>query len=129
MKLIVRGVPELTAAEYKACYQLNLRGEGLMQYKLVDCRRYGFGTAVMLFEDDGTLLSWALVFSYNLSQDLYGAYFYTRRAARRKGYGRQVADEVKRRFTNILVWPSDTQGTKFFDNHKFTQNLMYWAEW
>lgn len=82
----------------------------------------------MLVEDDGVLLSWALVFPYDLSKDLYGAYFYTRHSARRKGYGNQIAKEVKQLFPNIVVWPSNIQGRDFFNNYQFEQRFVYWAE-
>lgn len=128
MKLVTREVRELTESEYNACYQLNLRGAGLMQARLVDCHRYG-GTAIMLVKDDGNLLAWSLVFAWNLNEDLYGAYFYTRLSERRKGYGRRLAAEVEKHFPNIIVWPSDTRGKDFFSNHTFDQSLTYWSEY
>jgi L-amino acid N-acyltransferase YncA len=127
MKLILREIPELTTLEYNACYSLNLRDQGMMRSRLIECRQSGEGYAVILQEDDGKILSWALVFPWDLNKDQYGAYFYTRRSARRKGYGKLVAQKVAGEFTNIIVWPSDQPGIDFFNNYNFTQRMTYWS--
>jgi hypothetical protein len=125
MKLIVRDVKELQSSEYQACYGLNLRDKGLMRDRLVECRHTRQGYVVMLFEND-VLLSWALVWAYDLAKDQWGAYFYTRESQRRKGYGSKVAGTVKENWTNITSWPSDDIGYKFFDRHKFKQNYRWY---
>jgi hypothetical protein len=127
MKLVVRQVSELTQLEYRSCYQLNLRSNGLMRDRLVNCKTYNTGYVVMLQDDEGVLLSWALVFNWDRDKDLYGAYFYTRKSARRRGLGNQIAGEVRKQFKNIVVWPSDNQGKTFFDKHKFKVRLTYWC--
>lgn len=127
MKLVVREIKELTAWEYHSCYQLNLRNAGLMRERLVENKRNNTGHAVMLKDDSGMLLSWCLVFDWDIDKDLYGAYFYTRKSARRHGFGKLVADEVKKQFKNVIVWPSDNTGRSFFDNYKFQQRLTYWC--
>lgn len=127
MKLLVREIKELTGWEYHSCYQLNLRGKGLMRERLITCKNYGNGHAVMLQNDDGILLSWALVFEWDLNKDLYGAYFYTRKSARRRGFGDLVAREASQQFKNIVVWPSDNQGRDFFNNYNFEQRMTYWC--
>jgi hypothetical protein len=127
MKLITRDVKQLSPVEYQSCYNLNLGDHGLMRNRLVACRNQLTGTAVMLIEDDDQLLSWALVFPYDLNDDSYGAYFYTRNTCRRQGYGDKVAKEVKQQFPNVIVWPSNDRGKSFFNNYQFEQRLRYWV--
>lgn len=125
MKLVLRRVKEMNESEYKAAYSLNLRTEGYMRERLVALRHGPVDSwAVMLFEDD-ILQSWSLVFEYD---EGHGAYFYTRRISRGKGYGTQVATFVENNFTDITVWPSDTPGLKLFNKYDFNQDFKYWVE-
>lgn len=113
MKKIIKAVKDLTRAEYHAAYNLNMRKRGEMQRKLSTCRRNKTGTVVMIVDDNNKTLSWALVYSRYAYGDT-GVQFYTRKNARRNGYGSLVAQEVRKIAVKTAVFPWDKVSQEFF---------------
>lgn len=97
-------VRNLTPEEYKACYSLNMRCQGLMRRKLKafmhgDNQAY----ASLHYNADGVLIGWALTF-----RDQYGnlsTYFYVRKNHRRKGIGKLLMTHVNKKFGQVRVYP------------------------
>jgi hypothetical protein len=122
-KLIRKKVINLTLDEYNKCYSLNLRAFGAMrtvlQYTFYPCQqelhRNGDENNVvyMIFGEDNTLLSWALVYWTNIASP--GAYFYTRVSCRRLGYGSRLYNKIKKDFPTVHVTRHDTRSKLFFD--------------
>jgi GNAT superfamily N-acetyltransferase len=115
----IKLVGELTAAEYRACSQLNRRHLGLMRRKLVLMRSsFPDDSQVVLIEDGASkLLAWALVFPDRRS-DSPGVYFYVRRDYRRYGLGRKLLQAVCRQVEKPRVYPWDARSQGFFNAAK-----------
>lgn len=101
--IVSKMVYELTAAEYRSCYNLNMGTKGLMRPKLMRARRTKSKTRVYMFKSNGFVHSWALVFDD--SRGDLNAYFYTRVRSRRKKYGSLLASHIKSELIGFYVYP------------------------
>lgn len=124
--VVIKRVDMLTSAEYHDCYNLNLRGNGMMQDKLRYCRQRGLGWAFMIYDGD-KLMSWALVFKksfYDVEE--VGAYFYTRMNARGKGYGSAILDAIKKFNSKVTCYPWNNTTDRFFSKRDVGKNYGFW---
>jgi hypothetical protein len=127
VRIVVSPVADLTPAEYRACYRANYRDIGIMRYDLVRARDENEGTAIMLWNDDGTkesdMLGWALVHpthyddaatSYARRRVPNTAQYWVKRQHRRKGLGTKLATVVEQNFGRVRVYPHSEPSGKLF---------------
>jgi hypothetical protein len=120
--VIVKPIKDLTSREYKHCYSLNLRQNGLMQFQLMQCRKKKTGFAFMIYDND-KLMSWALIFDrHNVTKS---AYFYTRASERKKGYASAITSRIKL-FNDVTVYPWNSSSDSFFSKRILKRNYYYW---
>jgi GNAT superfamily N-acetyltransferase len=126
MQVVVKKVDDLTIEEYKACYSLNLRSNGMMRDKLVHCRKIKQGIAFMIFEGK-VLLAWSLVFhKFFKPTDEQGAYFYTRVRCRGQGYASLLIKEIESLNNRITVYPWNNSSDRFFSKNNFKKSYIFW---
>lgn len=120
MRIIEKGILEMTAQEMRQCKSLSLRYNGLMSEDLVDWKAYESRpnrakrkSRVWMIYDGDRLLSWALCTPRWMGRG-YDAQFYTRRSERGKGYGSILMDLVLDYCPNPHVFPHDNLSGAFF---------------
>lgn len=122
-KLIVKSVPGLTDDEYNQCLKTNLGAGGLMKgyTKALRTRSKRHSKCFMIMDSNGVLLSWALVFRWDVDEygaffDMWNAHFFTRYDQRRKGYGRRIHKAILKKFDKdeIQVFAHDTASRGFY---------------
>lgn len=129
MRIVEKGILELTPVETRKCKSLSLRENGLMCEDLRDWREYEIKhgnlrrkTRIwMILDDNDRLLSWALLTPAPPTRPGYDAQFYTRKAERGKGYGSVLMDkvlEVTKRPPH--VFPHSHESGFFFKKHRET---------
>jgi GNAT superfamily N-acetyltransferase len=125
-KLIRTTVDEMDDEDYFKCRSLNYRQDGDMMYALQRFRNADEEAYVYLIKcpSSDQLLAWSIVFQarqWNFSRDKWDkwweVHFYTRKACRRRGYGRRLANAVKRDFDShhLEVHPWSDPALDFYD--------------
>lgn len=128
MRIRTKALTKLTTNEYRACHNLNMRGEGTMMYSLMDQKENPNAHAVMAWEGD-KLLGWALCVpckdehqntatSWQRRKSKYVTQFYVRVPYRGKGIGTRLMAAVKRLDETPAVIPHDRTSADFFASHK-----------
>lgn len=125
MQVIIKRTDLLTSKEYKACHSLNMRKNGMMQWRLTYCRQHKKGWVFMIWDND-RLMSWALAFQRPMSDDEIGAYFYTRVSVRGKGYGSAIMAKVKEFNDKIICFPWNHNSDKFFSKRDVGKDYGCW---
>ena len=141
MRIIEKGILDLTVEEIRQCKSLSLRHNGLMSEDLRDWKEYESGphakrtrrkTRIWLIKDnDDRLLAWAMCTPrYKLTG--YDAQFYTRVSERGKGYGSLLMQKVLEYTPNPNVFPHDRTSGDFFKKHRdtirFAKSYREWIE-
>jgi len=129
VKVIEKGILDLTPREMRQCKSLSLRHNGLMCEDLRDwrqfelskaSRRYTRKTRVWMIKDeDDRLLAWALATPRYKARG-YDAQFYTRKSERGKGYGSMLMELVLALDAKPNVFPHDKTSGDFFKKHRNT---------
>jgi GNAT superfamily N-acetyltransferase len=119
MARVVRSklLKNLTDEEYKRCYYLNFRHNGMMQSSLSWERKNHPSTArAVMVEEDGNLLGWALIFGANPGRQRE-VHFYVRKQYRRKGVGTILMKKVWHHTSphEMRVDPHDSASSGFFN--------------
>jgi GNAT superfamily N-acetyltransferase len=126
VRIIQKGILDLTPTELRQCKSLSLRGNGLMCEDLRDWRDYESRPnrakrkcRVLMIKDDDNdrLIAWALVLPRYSSRG-YDAQFYTRKAERGKGYGSILMEKVLEIDPKPYVFPHDKYSGEFFKKHR-----------
>lgn len=138
MRIIEKGILDLTPAEVRQCKSLTLRSNGLMCEDLTDWRDYESRpnrsrrkcrVIMIKYDDRDSLIAWALVMPKPRVRG-YQAYFYTRVRERNKGYGSVLMDRVKVIDPRPYVCPHDSTSGCFFKKHRNTIRYdKYDARW
>lgn len=139
MRIIEKGILDLTPRELRQCKSLSLRSEGLMCEDLRDWREYEQSRrgqrykrkcrVIMLKQDDETLIAWALVLPRYRARG-YEAQFYTRKSERGKGYASVLMGRVQEIDPRPYVYPHDNTSGDFFKKHRDTIRFdNYDARW
>lgn len=123
--VIVVNIKDLDPKDYRQCINLNMQNKGQMRSKFLICKRRQDDTKVVLLKDDnGKILSWAIVFRDGLQKN--NVYFYTRKTHRRKGFGTIVAQKVKELDSGTIAYPwgaANNPSRPFIEKHQFTRHL------
>ncbi|ASR77410.1 hypothetical protein SEA_PARADIDDLES_179 [Streptomyces phage Paradiddles] len=118
-KTVIKLVRNLTPAEYRKCYSLNLRWGGYMQEELMFARRgeRGDAKAVLIMESEtDRLIAWSLLLP---KDEQMIAHYYTRASCRRQGFGDRLMKSVQKIAPKPIVVPGeDIQSQRFFGKHK-----------
>lgn len=138
MEIRHKKVEDLTAIEYKACYDANYGPDGLMQNELVTCRNKNYmatGEVIMLWDgpDNTTrsLIGWCLLTpvrgsgtlwasQWNRKVAKYTAQFWIKSNHRKRGYGKILMDEVQKLDPCPHVFPHSVASAAMFVNYKVT---------
>lgn len=125
MRLMEKGILDLTSQEMRECKSLSLRKDGLMCEDLRDWKEYessGINTlrrktrVWMIKDDDDRLLAWAIA-TPGVKRG-YTAQFYTRVTERGKGYGSILMQKVLELDPKPYVYPHDKTSGDFFKKHE-----------
>lgn len=124
MRIVEKGILDLTQKELRQCRSLSLRAGGLMCEDLADWKKYETEvgrlrrkTRVWMIKgEDDRLLSWALATPG--SKRGYVAQFYTRKTERSKGYGSVLMQKVLEIDKRPYVYPHDKKSGDFFKKHR-----------
>lgn len=116
MVVIRCAVRDLTEAEYRQCYSLNFRSDGMMRWVFMNSRRGKCYDKAMVYRilDAGELIGWALAYETIPDTNYIEAHFYVRKRRRREGVGRLLRDAVYRDFPEHLVCVHDLPSKRFF---------------
>lgn len=125
MRIVTKGILELTGKEMKQCKSLSLRHQGLMCEDLLDWKAYESRpnrakrkTRIWMIKDtDDRLIAWALL-TPRWQAAGYDAQFYTRRSERGKGYGSLLMKLVLEHEPKPRVFPHDKTSGEFFKKHR-----------
>lgn len=128
MRIVEKGILELTGKELQQCRSLSLRSGGLMCEDLRDWKefelskpgkRYKRKTRIWMMMDGDRLLAWALA-TPRYRATGYDAQFYTRVSERGKGYGTILMQKVLELTPRPNVFPHDRTSGEFFKKHRNT---------
>jgi L-amino acid N-acyltransferase YncA len=128
VRIIEKGILELTQQELRQCKSLSLRDNGLMCEDLNDWRQYESRpnrakrkarVIMMKYDDRDSLIGWALILPKYKSRG-YDAMFYVRHRERGNGYGSLLMDKVKQIDPKPYVFPHDSRSGNFFKKHRAT---------
>jgi GNAT superfamily N-acetyltransferase len=127
VRIIEKGILDLTPMELRQCKSLSLRHNGLMCEDLRDWRAYESrpnrakrkARVWMIKDEDDRLLAWALATPKWKGRG-YDAQFYTRKSERGKGYGSMLMDIVLDLDPKPYVFPHDKTSGDFFKKHRTT---------
>lgn len=130
MKLLTKlKVHQLPEDLYKKLYALNFRNEGQMQRNLYCARIEQFKAYayILLDDDESTVISWALVNFPGIGEKEIN--IYTRANKRRKGYGKMVANAIKKDFgRNLIHYPHDAASDGFYEaldlNGEYCESML-----
>lgn len=138
MRVIEKGILDLTQRELRQCKSLSLRSSGLMCEDLTDWRDYESRpnramrkcrVIMIKYDDRDSLIAWALVMPRYRTRG-YEAYFYTRVKERNKGYGSILMERVRAIDPKPHVCPHDYRSGVFFKKHReFIRYEKYDARW
>lgn len=125
MRIIEKGILEMTGVETTKCKSLSLRHQGLMCEDLVDWKTFERSDnkmrrksrVWMMFDDNDRLLSWALV-TPRWKETGYDAQLYTRISERGKGYAGILMKRVLEYTPTPHVFPHDRMSGEFFKKHR-----------
>lgn len=123
MNIEVIPAENLTGKERQDLQRLTFRGySGMREYLQKWGDTPGAAKVIRLTDDGGSILSWGLMVRerYNKSQPWF-LQVYTRRSARRQGYGTLVyrrAAQVAQGGSKLRVDAHDNKSTAFFDKMK-----------
>lgn len=128
MRIVEKGILDLTYEEERKCRSLSLRANGLMCEDLTDWKHYESKIGKMrrktriwmILDDNDRLLSWALLTPAPPTRSGYDAQFYTRKSERGKGYGSILMDKVLVITKNPHVFPHSHESGYFFKKHRDT---------
>lgn len=125
MRIVEKGILDLTPEEERKCRSLSLRAQGLMCEDLTDWKKYESTegrlrrkTKVWMIWEDDTLLAWALLTPAPPGRSGYDAQFYTRKSERGKGYGTILMNKVLEVCKSPHVFPHSPESGGFFKKHR-----------
>lgn len=126
MRIVEKGILDLTPKEMKQCKSLSLRANGLMCDDLIDWKKYESTIGRMrrktriwmILDSNDRLLAWALLTPAPKGRSGYDAQFYTRKTERGKGYGSALMEKVKEITSTPHVFPHNTESGEFFKKHR-----------
>jgi L-amino acid N-acyltransferase YncA len=139
VRIIEKGILDLTAQEMRQCKSLSLRHQGLMCEDLVDWKDYESRpnrakrkTRIWMIKDDADrLIGWALATPRWKARG-YDAQFYVRISERGKGYGTLLMKKVLELDPKPHVFPHDKTSGDFFKRHsqsiRFSTSDKKWIE-
>ena len=104
-------VKNLSREDYNKCYSLNLRDRGQMRYSIDPD-----DVVYMIKDEDGKLLSWALVNRHFRTDNTIWAdsMYYTRCECRRQGLGKRLANRIKKDFPEVYAHGWNEESIGFF---------------
>lgn len=125
MRIVEKGILEMTATERRQCKSLSLRNLGLMCEDLDDWRHYESrpnrakrkSRVWMIKDEDDRLIAWALA-TPRWNARGYDAQFYVRVRERGKGYGGILMQKVLEYDPKPHVFPHDNTSGGFFKKHR-----------
>jgi len=127
MKITSKALTDLTKDEYRACSYLNMRGNGMMLYSLMENKDNANAHAVMAWENN-KLIGWALLVphgddsnwystKHQKSKSRYVTQFYVRKPRRKQGVGAALMRRVIELDATPTVIPHDPQSADFFASY------------
>lgn len=155
MQVYVSSVPNLSKEEYRAFYRANYGNGGYMRQILVDnrnshnavpyWRHYDPNTLTISLWEDGdripeNLIGWCLMTPVRTRRSLvsgteytkrvskYTVQFWVKRKYRKKGYGKQLMNEVLKYDPRPHVIPHDEASGALFSNYKIVAT-RYDRQW
>lgn len=128
MRIVEKGILDLTRKEMRQCKSLSLRSNGLMCDDLIDWKRYESTVGRMrrktriwmILDSNDRLLSWALLTPSPKPRTGYDAQFYTRKVERGRGYGSVLMEKVLEVTKTPYVFPHSNESGEFFKKHRNT---------
>lgn len=111
VKIIVKGLSDLTSQERRTCRSLSLRQGGRLNDWITAER--GKPAKIVLAKDGERMVGWAMVRSDSIKSSGY----YVRVSERRKGIGGQLLATVRSIEPRTKVFPHDYRSVQFFRKH------------
>jgi L-amino acid N-acyltransferase YncA len=126
VRIVEKGILDMTGRELRQCRSLSLRAGGLMSEDLTDWKFYERKVAKlrrkvriwMIKNADDTLIAWAIITPAGAGRPGYDAQFYTRKSERGKGYGSLLMQKVLEVTPNPNVFPHSKLSGDFFKKHR-----------
>ena len=120
-------VGNLTPDEYKACHRLNMGHRGTMVYRLEESRKRAprRSRAIMIEDEEGLLLAWALLFPYGYGMRRKSkvppklVHIYVRSSCRRRHLGTRLLCASRRYIEHPEVSPWDARSGAFYASFKY----------
>jgi GNAT superfamily N-acetyltransferase len=136
MRTVTKHVGDLTAVEYRACWDANYRSGGYMQGTLGEIRRgERDGFVIMLWDgprtNQGNMAAWCLVTPvsltgisqgtrYSMKKAKYTVEFWVKRRYRKQGLATRLMKEVKKYDDTPHVFPHSKASGEFFSKFNVT---------
>ena len=128
LRTTTKSLSRLTPVEYRACYSLNMRGNGCMRYALQEHRADDDCYAIMIWHG-GVLAAWALlvptrkqsVWAWSTDHakrvSKYQAQFYVRKSMRGRGLAHRLMRQVLKMDPRPHVIPHSEASGGFFSSY------------
>lgn len=119
MKIHRSELCDLSQAQFRKFYSLNMRRRGSMRGHVADCRKKSNNdpcTVYWIEDEAGRVLSWAIVTWWVVGDNNKDVMFYTRVTHRRQGLASLLAAKIKKRHKTqkLISYGWDSRSNSFF---------------
>jgi len=129
MQIVTKPLSELTPKEWNRCSRQNYGINGDMYYVMREQRKDPRSKAIMLLDDDGKQVAWALGFYSSKRARKMRAMFWVTTRNRKRGYGTMLMDEVQKMDRKPWVYPHSKESAALFKKYRSNITPVYGVHW